>query len=242
MTLSVHSVIALFLAVVWRAGTSNNPAGADTSLCSLVPVTTVRSAVYFVGTPLGDTIRAGPGDVTPSVYGPGKPGDVYGQVIRIELLNSDAPIELRDALSRSSQHALLVPWGYDSMCQPANWSQTARFAEPGLEGLYSGRLRPRRLWVGERPTFDVFFAGYVTPYPHGAQHRNAYRGTSAPNNGQSLTAREYFSLVSALPTSGELSRSPATAYDRLREWASQNPELAARYPAADVIAYSTRQR
>ena len=238
MTPASRTFAIVFVALGLRASTN---ASIDSPLCSLPSVRTARPDLFFVGTALGDTVRAGQGEVVVRHNGGGSGSrqsrGIFGQVIRIDLLNSDAPSELKDALPLSRHEVVLVPWGYDSICEPAYWYQSARFTEAGLEGLYSARLRPRRLWLGDRPTFDAFFA-YFTPYPHAPAFRSRYGGIREDRDHPALTAREYFSLNSALPTSVEVTRSPTTAYDRLRDWELQNPELAGRYPANEILAYT----
>jgi hypothetical protein len=236
MTPAGRTTAIVFVALGLRASI-NGPI--DRPLCSLPSVRTVRPDLFFVGTALGDTVRAGQGEVVVRHNGGSSSRqnrEIFGQVIRIDLLNSDAPGELEDALPVSRREVVLVPWGYDSICLPAYWNQSARFSEAGLEGLYSASLRPRRLWVGDRPTFDAYFA-YFTPYPHAPAFRSEYSGIRGDRDHPALTAREHFSLNSALPTSSEVTRSPTTAYDRLRDWELQNPELAGRYPANEILAY-----
>src|SRR5688572_21024643 len=134
MTPAGRTIAIVFVALGLRASTN---ASVDSPLCSLASVRTVRPDLFFVGTALGDTVRAGQGEVVVRNNGGGSGSrqnrEIFGQVIRIDLLNSDAPIELKDALPVSRQEVVLVPWGYDSICLPDYWNQSARFTEAGLE-------------------------------------------------------------------------------------------------------------
>lgn len=218
-------------------GAVGMPPASETTRCSLSPFRVGRSDLYLVGTALSDTLFAGPGEVVPSGqpghWGSGERREVYGQLVRVELLNPDAPVELREALDHADPpNVLMVPWDYDPSCATTYWTRSARWIEPGLEGFYIARLRPRTLWVEGRPTFDAFLADLAV-YPHGSFFVAGYRGT---RERLSLTAREYFSLHSALPTAGETRESVSKALDRVRAWEAENPDLTGRYPADETLA------
>jgi hypothetical protein len=213
------------------------------SRCSLRPFPGARTdELYFVGTALRDTALAGRGAVIPSAYGGhwgrGTPRDVYGQVVRIELLPEDAPRELNDRAG--DQTIIVVPWDYDAECTPTYWSRSAAWVEAGLEDFYTVRLRPERLGTGGPHVADAFFAD-IRPYPHGPFYRAGYRGTDALQQRAALTPREYFSLYSVLPTASELRDGSGIALRGIERWAAAHPDLAARYPADQILA-SIRQR
>lgn len=207
--------------------------------CSKVWGPGIRAPLYFVGTAVTDTLHVGAGDITPTGQeghsGRGTQRVVYGQIVRVELLGNDVPEELRAAL-RSMPHpeVVLVPWDYDPACNPTYWSRSARWIEPNSEGFYDlgAQIRPRNVWIDERPIFDVFFTNPV-PYPTGVMFRSAVRNDTARRQ---LTAREYFELHSALPTAAELTGSSQDAADRLNAWETANPELVGRYPANIILS------
>jgi hypothetical protein len=214
------------------------------SMCSLMAFAGVRFAgLYFVGTTMTDTMLAGLGPVKPTQYGghwgSGRAREVYGQLVRVELLSAEAPAELRNVMA-GDRTIVVVPWDYDPACDPTYWSRSAAWVEAGLEGFYTVRLRPQGRGENSRPVADAFFAD-LQPYPHGPFYHAGYRGTSALRERASLTAREYFSLYAVLPTPSELRDGSSAALSRLQTWKAQHPDLAERYPADQIIAVIRRR-
>jgi hypothetical protein len=215
-----------------------------TSRCSLYPFSAGLGAAGFhiLGVTTGDTVLAGPGDVRPSRHGGhwgrGEPREVYGQLVRVTRFDAAAAGEFPADLAGGE--IILVPWDYDPACEPVHWSRSAAWVEPGLEGFYSLRLRPRRQWIDGRPVADVFTAD-ISPYPHAPFFLAGYRGTRALRERPSLSAAEYYSLHAALPTSDEAREASSAAVERLEQWVMENPDLALRYPADELIAGARRR-
>jgi hypothetical protein len=201
----------------------------------------VRPDLYFIGSAQPDTLLAGLGEVVPPAaaghYRDGRRRAVYGQLVNVTQLNSQAPAELKAAQNSSSRfEVVIVPWDYTASCEPTYWTLSARWIEPGPEGFYIVNMRARRHWVGGRPTFDVFFAA-LHPYPLGRMFPDRRRREP----GAWLTPRELFSLVSAMPTREEMKASRRDALNRLERWEAANPGLAIRYPAKEAIWIAKEQ-
>jgi hypothetical protein len=231
-------LVALVFGIGNAAGTvaSANKLAAG-ARCSIVPVPFSRdtAATYFLAIPHSDTVPASLGNIAPSTHGghsgPGKPRAVHGQVMRLDTVGGKQDTTVRRAFARNgTREVVIVPWDYDPGCETTYWDGTARWAEPGLVGFYSVNLREREHWSGDRPTFDAFLAA-AKPYPHGQFFRRGYRGTDALQTRASLNAREMFSLYGALPAGGRGVTAP------LAQWRAQNPELALRYPADNIIKW-----
>jgi hypothetical protein len=126
-----------------------------------------------------------------------------------------------------TREVVLVPWEFDAGCRPAAWRGGARWAELGTPGFYVATLRARAHWAGGRPTFDVYFAGRY-PYPTGSYFRSAPAGA--------LSASEYFDLYAALPSSRTPYPQRNDAARRLWGWARANAAVAAKHPAAAILA------
>ena len=232
---------------------SNGPGAAiaaESMRCSLVFFPTGRSAgdTYFIGTARSDTMLAGPGTLHPTGLGghagDGRPRPVYGQLVRIDTVAGGHADDVRRALGRFSERdVLLVPWDYDPGCETTYWNRSARWVEPGLVSFYEARLRPDSLWVGGRPTLDVFY-GSTKPYPHNPSFRADYGYTEEERSRASLTVHERFTFQEVLPVyeHGPSSTPDSLRDQPLRRWVAANPELAKRYPADRAIAAVLRQR
>jgi hypothetical protein len=116
----------------------------------------------FIGTPLPDTVFAGPGTNTfteaPGHFGPGTARRIYGQRVKIDRLGARA----RAALPANVREVLLVPWDYGADCRTVPWSRSARWLPEAFPGVFAARLRPREHWAGTVPTFDI--TPYMQPY------------------------------------------------------------------------------
>ena len=235
------ATLAIALLAVPPAADSRLTAGL---ICSLVYNPAVQTPLYFVGVATPDTLNAGRGDVVPRVNGQGVDGRstnraVYGQLIKVIRISASGSSELQAALARVNNEVLVVPWTYDSVCVTTYWTRSARWSQPSEEAFYAPRLRPTNLWVQDRPTFDALMLD-PSPYPYGKLYRPGFRGSQPITDSIFLSADEYFSLHSALPTPTELKNAPRTAFNRLREWEVMNPGLTGRYPAAEILAASKR--
>ena len=244
-------ILALLATALLRSADGMHGARASTrnaSLCSVAPLPYGRNptVTYFVGVALPDTMLAGPGRVRPSRggghWGPGRERTIYGQLVRVDTLGGVQAGDVRNAFGRrGSREVLIVPWDYDAGCEPTYWTGSARWVTPDLSGFYTVTPRPRREWVEDIPTFDAFSAD-LEPYPHGAFFRAGYRGTDALKTSPSLDARELFGLYNVLPVWEDIRHRDSTAFERVFEWARDNPELAARYPAQRIFENLGRQR
>jgi hypothetical protein len=228
---SFRTPLLLLLLAVLSAGSRAHPVvadGVDHGRCSLSWAPIRAAEVFFVGLAGADTVPAGPGAMIRPERFPVRLR-IYGQVVRVQLLNSGAPANLRSALA-SAEHpnVVVVPWSHDEACQPRYWRGSARWLTAELEGFYEASLRPEELWAGGLPTFDVRFPAF-TPYPHAGVPRP---GTGSAD--ERLSPSEYFELYSALPTEREWNPGAPEAADRLLLWETANPLLARRYPA-DVM-------
>ena len=212
-----------------------------TSLCSLDPTIGVQdtSLTHFVGSALADTLPAGLGGVKPSRegghWGPGRQRAVYGQLVRLDTLGGASADQVREALRRQGlRDVLVVPWDYDPGCEPTYWNGSAQWVEEGLVGFYKLKLRPQKQWHDGRPSFDAFAAD-LQPYPHGPFFREGYKGTDALRRRASLDAREMFQLYQVLPiwTKAKLD---TQALQPMERWARENPGLAGKYPADEILA------
>ena len=214
-------------------------AAAMCSLAPFYPAPRWPETTILVGSTRADTVRAGPGTVEPSTHGghwgSGRPREVYGQLVRVHEADGPGAAHLGgDSL------LVIVPWDYDSMCEPAYWSRSAAWIPADLEGFYSVRLRSPESW-GEHPVADAFHAD-LQPYPHAAFFKAGYRGTSALKERPSLTAREYFSLMSSMPTQAEAAADPGAVLEHLLAWEAANPVLSTHYPADQIIEMAKRRR
>lgn len=241
--------IGFFVAVAVPASSAGRLSlFASPPLCSLVPLPYGRdpAVTYFVGVALPDTVLAGAGRVRPSRwgghFGSGRERPVYGQLVRVDTLGGIQASDIRDAFIANANHeVLLVPWDYDPSCGPTYWSRSARWVDTNLSGFYTVTPRSQRSWINGIPTFDVFAAG-LEPYPHGAFFRAGYRGTDALRTSPSLTPREIFDLYEVLPIHQEVERRDSTAFARVAQWARNNPDLAAKYPATNILQLLDRRR
>ena len=216
--------------------------------CSVVPVAIWRdtATTFFVGTALGDTVRAGYGgfgrrlSAWLGLGGAGHWGNptrrtIYGQVIRVDERGGAGAAALDSAFNGSNPRELIVvPWDYGPSCKAVPWGRSARWVEAAGLGFYRTRLRPRSQWVGGRPVADAFRAD-LEPYPHGVFFQMGYRGTDALRTGPALTPAEYFALYAALPDEGQARRDPQGAAAALAAWERQHPERAQRYPASEIL-------
>lgn len=231
---------AYALLILAASGSSTVATSQYQPACSILPPFTqgVRSDGLFVlAAALSDTILAGPGEIEPTGYeghwGDGRERQIYGQLVQVK--RHSAPS--LSAFSEAAAHEpiLVVPWDYDPGCRPTYWNRSAAWIEADLEGVYTLVLRPEALWIDARPVADAFAAGHM-PYPHAPYLRAGYGGTKALRERPSLSAAEYFSLYSVLPTASEVRGASSAALARLQQWESQYPDLARRYPADQLIS------
>ena len=228
------------LAILLTAGLSASEAFPRGELrCSIwfTPGTRDRTTTVLLASATGDTVLAGPGEVSPSVHGghlgSGAPGPIYAQVVQVEQFGGGDSERLGDALRQpGSAHALVVPWDYDPGCAAARWTRGFAWMEPGALGTLTLRLRPDSMWVNGLPVFDAFMA-VLEPYP--AAFEGSDRAPAASGDAPWLTPEQYFRLLIAMPPREEWTERPDSSWSVASAWQSANPELAERYPAT-VIA------
>jgi hypothetical protein len=209
---------------------------AERAICTLVPLDIrLRSPdmVAFIGTVDADTVLAGAGaqryTTEQGHYGSGTRRLIFGQTARVDRPERAAPQALREAIA-TNRAVVLVPWDFSASCEPVPWTRSARWLAPGKRGVFVGTLRDRAHWVGARPTFDVTpeVAVYPSPWP--------IPGARRPD-GPVLSADEFLSLYEVLPDGESLEATPVSAVAPLLRWAQAFPKLAAKQPAAYVLAY-----
>ncbi len=208
------------------------------TVCSLFPLVMrlrIPGTIAFVGTLTGDTVLAGPGAEQPVVeeghYGRGLPRPIYGQRTRVERLQRDAPLALKDAIAADSS-VVIVPWDYSASCSRVAWSGSARWLTPGTRGTFVAELRDGKHWVAGRPTFDATPEDAVYQ-PMGWPSRRGRLTDTTPV----LSAEEFLSLYEVLPDGQSLDATPDSAVAPLLRWAQVFPQIAAKQPAAYLLDY-----
>lgn len=104
--------------------------------------------------------------------------------------------------------SILVLWDYDAGCDPTPFLGRRPWGIPGDTAYFRAVPRTRNLWIGNTPTFDVYWGGQ-TVYPFRATHsgrelasylREEVPDWSDPWESAHLTASDAFQLVSELPS------------------------------------------
>lgn len=230
---TTHIVLLLGAVAVVRSPTVPS-APVSRPWCSKVLLFSSRydRVTYFAATAMPDTLLAGEGVTKPLTVGGhsgnGRPRAVYGQLVGIDSIGGAHLDAVRAALADSQ--IVVVPWDYDASCETTYWSASARWVAPGLVGFYTALLRDRQYWAGDRPTFDVFSPDQ-NPYPHTSGFASNARWIPAGMEAW-LDARGMFSLYQALPLWNDSSE---TALAPLAAWKAAHPDLAAKYPANDML-------
>ena len=148
---------------------------------------------------------------------------------RVRVLRSISPS------NPQSREAVLVPWAYREDCRPIGWTDRLDWIPAGTRGVVTGWLRPREHWLADLPTYDVEMAWRE---PIWAEKEP--RWTLTGSNEALMTPDEFLDLYTALPTWGDLDRSPREASDKLRRWEQAHPGLAARAPANTILGNARR--
>lgn len=213
------------LAVVVALAALATAAPAAAHACSLVSPWEYRHAerLEFIGTPLRDTVFAGPGTQTfteaPGHFGRGTARAIYGQRVRVDRLGATARRLLPDGV----REVLLVPWDYAADCTTVPWSRSAGWLPDTLDGVFAAQLRPREHWAGDLPTLDI--TPFMQPYRDAPADTTARDWLPRPR----LTATQLLDLLDRLAADGPLNDSltALALAARLRD----DPALAGRYPA-----------
>lgn len=206
---------------------------------SFAPGARGRTDTVLLASPTGDTLFAGPGELSPSAHGghsgTGAPGPIYGQVVEVVRFGGGDSVRLADAFRHpGNTRALIVPWDYDPGCDPARWTRSFAWLEPGALGTLTLQLRPDSMWVNGWPVFDAFMAVFE-PYPTADQRSG--RAPIPSDDTPWLTPEQFFRLLLDLPPHEEWNERPDSSWSVARAWQSANPELAERYPATAITAW-----
>jgi hypothetical protein len=204
-------------------------AAAPAHACSLVPPWQYRTAerIEFLGTPIHDTVFAGPGSNTfteaPGHFGRGTARAVYGQRVRVDRLGAAA----RRALPASVREVLLVPWDYGADCARVPWGRSAGFLPDTITGVFAATLRPREHWAGDLPTLDL--TPFMQPYRDPSPDTTVRDGLPRPR----LTAAQLLDLYDRLPVQGP----PLDSFAALAHaaWLRDDPVFAGRYPTTEFL-------
>jgi hypothetical protein len=200
--------------------------------CSKATFIDVQPELYFVFTALPDTVEAGWSGATfgsrplSDMEHLAPEGPLWAQVVRLD----DVGGEAAKRLPVDSEYLIVVPWDYGADCRPLPWQRSARFLEPGEEGLMFATLRDPEHWVDGVPTAD-FHLPYSQPYPRQAQF------VLRPL----MSVEDAFRFHHVLPRPGDLRDDAAAAVAPLLEWARKNPKLARQGPANDMIQRHLRR-
>lgn len=164
----------------------------------------------------------------------------YGQVVLLDRVGGAGRDEIEALLARGQRKAVVVNWDHGGPCYgklrvAAGGAHILPF--DSTSALFAG-LRPRALWASGLPTFDVIDGG--EPYPHwqrvltGRLSRGVMDGDSWAGPRPWLTPDEYLTLWEAVPAPPD--RPPNAAdYAELFAWERAHPDLARRYPAAELL-------
>ena len=189
--------------------------------------------VFFTGTATADTLRAGPGSVRYGMGGghfaAGVEREIYGQVVAVDALGGRAV----EGWADGAEEVVVVPWDYDPSCRPLPWGRSARWVQPGTEGLYIAELRPPEQWVDDKPTVDLHNPGNL---PYTATERMRGMRSETPVDSM-LRPAQLFELYRALPSAGEIETAGTAALRGVRDWIERNPELVRR-PPVDLLVGS----
>jgi hypothetical protein len=198
--------LALAAACAFVAPAAAQP-GAE---CGPVPLPHWQESVHLLATATADTLPAGP-------------GAMHGQVARMERAGGPDAARLPDGAGR----VVLVPWGCGDDFVARPWTESARWVQPGLRGVFWGVLRPRDQWVDGLPTLDLA-EPLEQPYRIDPEE---WAGEPDPP----IDADQAFALLQVLPSRAAFLADPEAAIQPLLAWVRREPALAAREQAADAL-------
>ncbi|HYR11162.1 MAG TPA: hypothetical protein VEQ60_25500 [Longimicrobium sp.] len=180
--------------------------------CGPVSFPLWQESVHLIATATPETVPAGP-------------GAVQGQVVRME--RAGGPDAAR--LPAGADRAVLVPWGCGDDFITRPWTETARWVESGVRGLFWANLRPREQWVDGLPTLDV---AEPLEQPYTVDPEEWAGDPEAP-----LTVDEAFALMEVMPRRDAFLADPEAAVQPMLAWARAHPGPARRDPGSYVIGY-----
>jgi hypothetical protein len=181
--------------------------------------------ISFVGSPLPDTVRAGPGimrPVNPTASGSIPIRDIFGQRVRIDQLGDAA----RRLMPLHVQAVVLVPWSYGADCRPIPWGASARWLSENQTGLFRATLRAPEYWASGLPTFDILTTR-EQPYQEKA---------NVPRQAPRLSTDALLRFYDMLPNNGEESDSVAALAFAKRVRADST--LRSSFPSRTFLSYA----
>jgi hypothetical protein len=216
----------------------------STSYCSIDPfgVYSMAGQTLFIATASRDSVKADKPARRVSTFRDtvSLAGPRYAQIVTLDRIGASAAPELLTAARSHGGKAVLVPWVYGPDCAAGTWDGQALWLEPGSQGLFGGKLRPRADWLDGLPTFDVG-SPYNVPYPSGRAFSFRLR------KGNALSAGELMSFYDSLPRVSDERTDRLTQMNREQKrreaiirWAQAHPDLADRPPVAEMITLSRR--
>jgi len=126
---------------------------------------------------------------------------------------------------------LFVPWGYDAACDLLVW-EDEDWVPSGDTAVFI--FSRDQLTGGGEPV--VHTLGWHVPFPHGLFHRH---GLDRADPADWLSAREYFSLLRALPVLQPQTTREQRVAEVLRVFESGPPTWSEKYPGSEIL-YWTR--
>lgn len=233
--------------------------GLTRPFCSIAvnPFSPGPSETYFWGVFSDEMVEAPPGDhplgMEPGHWSTPDSGNVvYGQVVYIGEVAGHRASELRRNLGdRGYIRAVVVLWDYDAACEPTRFGNGTPWGIVGDSAYFRATLRERSEWVGELPTFDVYWAGEgiypFTATKHGREFqaylREEWDNTELAREEKGrLTAAQAFRLVRALPDRCAYLRSPLIAKVRLWWVMWRWREVRDYYPAGQILEQHRKLR
>ncbi len=179
-------------------------------------------------------------DLSSPVFAPARAAafERHGDLRRRTPFGLRATVTAFDARSRwrpaAGTAVVLVPWEFSEDCEPLPFSQSARWARPGVPSVVMAWLRPRSGWIGGVATLDVEKAG-IEPRWTDLDPRWPHDRTNL------MSAVEYLSLTEMLPTPEDLRDRPREVLQRINAWVARHRALAAKEPGGTILGNLRRQ-
>lgn len=147
-----------------------------------------------------------------------------GQVF--QLVEAEAP----EAVSGETNRFVVVPWSFGPGCAEEGWGG-AQWVPPGDTVAFL--LHPTRTRSREEHGLRVFdVLGWHQPFPVGELIPFWRKGR--PLNPVWLAAREYFQLLTLLPTETAFREDPELAVERVQGWLDLEPERIKAFPVPEI--------
>lgn len=172
----------------------------------------------LVATPRPDTLPAGQSDS-------GQP--TFGQLADVRRVGGAAGDRV-EAVLAGDNVVVLVPWGFDDDCRPIRWTGSWSWSPPDSTGFFRGELRRSDDWVGDHPTFDIYFAVWEG-FPNSPWEHPLAAGQ------RRLGVDDLFDLYLRLPTPDEVAERPYGSVSDLVAWRREAGDIADDYPARTIL-------